>query len=63
MLLLSLLRDYLSRNIIMVTVKWSITFRKLSNTGIVCDINSLAPGRFQRNFRKVIFQLILVIDG
>ena len=26
-------------------------------------INSLAPGRFQRNFRKVIFQLILVIDG
>ena len=25
--------------------------------------NSLAPGRFQRNFRKVIFQLILVIDG
>ena len=26
-------------------------------------LNSLAPGRFQRNFRKVIFQLILVIDG
>ena len=26
-------------------------------------INSLAPGRFQRNFRRVIFQLILVIDG
>ena len=26
-------------------------------------INSLAPGRFQRNFRKVIFQVILVIDG
>ena len=25
--------------------------------------NSLAPGRFQRNFRKVIFQLMLVIDG
>ena len=25
--------------------------------------NSLAPGRFQRNWRKVIFQLILVIDG
>ena len=25
--------------------------------------NSLAPGRFQRNFRKVIFQPILVIDG
>ena len=23
----------------------------------------MAPGRFQRNFRKVIFQLILVIDG
>ena len=28
-----------------------------------CNLNSLAPGRFQRNFRKVIFQLILVIDG
>ena len=27
------------------------------------DINSLAPGRFQRYFRKVIFQLLLVIDG
>ena len=26
-------------------------------------VNSLAPGRFQRNSRKVIFQLILVIDG
>ena len=26
-------------------------------------VNSLAPGRFQRHFRKVIFQLILVIDG
>ena len=26
-------------------------------------VNSLAPGWFQRNFRKVIFQLILVIDG
>ena len=25
-------------------------------------MNSLAPGRFQRNFRKVIFQLILVIS-
>ena len=28
-----------------------------------CEINSLAPGRFQRNFVKVVFQLILVIDG
>ena len=27
------------------------------------DFNSLASGRFQRNFRKVIIQLILVIDG
>ena len=25
--------------------------------------NSLAPGRFQRNFRKVIFQLTLAING
>ena len=28
-----------------------------------CILNSLAAGRFQRNYRKVIFQLILVIDG
>ena len=27
------------------------------------EFNSLRPGRFQINFRKVIFQLILVIDG
>ena len=27
------------------------------------QFNSLAPGRFERNFRKLIFQLILVIDG
>ena len=26
-------------------------------------VNSLAPGRLQRNFRKVSFRLILVIDG
>ena len=26
------------------------------------SFNSLAPGRFQRNFRRVIFQLILAID-
>ena len=25
--------------------------------------NTLAPGRFQRNFWKIIFQMILVIDG
>ena len=30
---------------------------------LVSVINSFAPGRFQRSFRKVIFQLILVIDG
>ena len=30
---------------------------------VVAVVHSLAPGRFQRNFRKVIFQLILVIDG
>ena len=29
----------------------------------VVGVNSLAPGKFQRNFRKVIFQLILVVDG
>ena len=28
-----------------------------------CILNSLAPGRFQRNCRKVIFQLILMIGG
>ena len=27
------------------------------------DINSLAPGRFERNFRYLIFQIISVIDG
>ena len=27
------------------------------------SLNSFAPGRFKINFRKVIFQLILVIDG
>ena len=27
------------------------------------SLNSLDPGRFQRNFRKVIFHLFLVIDG
>ena len=26
-------------------------------------INSLAPGRFQHNLRKIIFKLILVTDG
>ena len=26
-------------------------------------LNSLAPGRFQRHFRKVIFQLFFMIDG
>ena len=29
----------------------------------VTSLNSLAPGRVQRNFKKVIFQLILLIDG
>ena len=32
-------------------------------TPFVREFNSLAPGRFQRNFRKVIFQLIFVIGG
>ena len=27
------------------------------------SLNSLTPGRFQRNSNEVIFQLILVIDG
>ena len=29
----------------------------------VSPFNLLVPGRFRRNFRKVIFQLVLVIDG
>ena len=31
--------------------------------GLQLAVNSLAPTRSQRNFRKVIFQLIQVIDG
>ena len=34
-----------------------------ARAGTPSYINSLAPERFQRNFRKVIFQIILVIDG
>ena len=30
---------------------------------VLRGVNSLAPGRFKRNFRRVIFQLILVIDS
>ena len=32
-------------------------------SGLYFNIDSLAPGRFQRNFRNVIFQLISVIHG
>ena len=31
--------------------------------GVAINFNSLAPGRFQRNLRKVSFMLVLVIDG
>ena len=30
---------------------------------ITCTINSLAPGKFEWNFRYLIFQIISVIDG
>ena len=41
---------------------WCVTHSN-DPCGIKLLINTLATGRFQRNFRKVIFQLILVIDG
>ena len=33
--------------------------------GITRDqlVNSLAPGKFERNFNQLIFKMILVIDG
>ena len=40
-----------------------IVFWKLLTNRRPYWVNPLAPGRFQRNFRKVICQLILVIDG
>ena len=33
------------------------------NTSKLQLVNSLAPGKFKRNFRHVIFKQILVIDG
>ena len=38
------------------TACWTSMFRK-------CTANSLAPGRFEQNFRQVIFKLISVTDG
>ena len=32
-------------------------------SGVIRFPHSLAPGRFERNFREVIFKLILMIDG
>ena len=32
-------------------------------TGALCYLNSLAPGRFEENFREVIFKVISVTDG
>ena len=41
----------------------AILWASLTGVAAVSEINSLAPKRFQRNCRKVIFQLNLVIDG
>ena len=35
---------------------------QISSYSFWLSVNSLAPGRFQANFRKITFQLILVID-
>ena len=47
-----------------IAIVYSITDTKMTFTdSISFKFNSLAPGRFQRNFSKVIFQLTLVTDG
>ena len=46
---------------------WTMTLNELNTSPlhdwILSSINSLAPGKFQLNFRHVIFKQILVIDG
>ena len=50
--------------ILVFTVTSVETIFLSANKDLVTDpLNSLAPGRIQRNFWKLIFQLILVIDG
>ena len=44
-------------------ILWTNSDHVLWHLKASLGLNSLSPGRFQRNFRKVIFQLILVIDG
>ena len=34
-----------------------------SSIYVSCQINSLNPGKFESNFRMVIFNLILVVGG
>ena len=43
--------------------EWPVGNKPLHESMITNFFNSLAPGIFELNFRKVIFKLILVIDG
>ena len=57
-----------SFNLCLTSGAWNSTEKNqivhmFSGFAVIVCLNSLAPGRFQRNLRKVIFQLILVIDG
>ena len=63
-ILINILLTFLSNGSIKISQHWFrywLGFRHGFNQAQV--INSLTTGRFQRNFRKVIFQLNLVIDG
>ena len=44
-------------------IQYHVCWRKRKKSGICFSINSLASGKFEWNFRFVIFKRILVIDG
>ena len=57
---------YLENPLSVVTGVGTIALHAIFSQGVqnVCSgVNSLAPGKFKRNFRYVIFKRILVIDG
>ena len=41
-------------------IRW---FHLTIESSSICSVNSLAPGKFEWNFRYLIFQIISVIDG
>ena len=61
------LRFYVRRTMPPTAFQWGSPDTEMIHQSTVSSglsfINSLAPGRFQRNFRKVIFKLISVIGG